>query len=58
MEDLNSCIREKANPIQIKECSIEFRKEGQTIFYSVKEEHLYLLHPFFSIINQTTSNVN
>lgn len=118
MEDLSSCIREKANPMQINECRskiatngtsftqlsgilslagnevrlkilylleqekelcpcdlsdilgmsipaisqhlrkmkdgniIEFRKEGQTIFYSLKEEHLKLLHPFFKIINQ------
>lgn len=31
---------------------IEFRKEGQTIFYSLKLEHLKLLNPFFNIINQ------
>lgn len=118
MENLNSCIREKANPIQINECRnkiatnetsftqlsgilslagndvrlkilylleqekelcpcdlsdilrmsipavsqhlrkmkdgniIEFRKDGQTIFYSLKSEHLKLLQPFFNIINQ------
>jgi ArsR family transcriptional regulator, lead/cadmium/zinc/bismuth-responsive transcriptional repressor len=117
MEEINTCIREKANPVQIRECRdkvsdnensftqlagilslagnevrlkilylldqekelcpcdlsdilgmsipavsqhlrkmkdgniIEFRKEGQTIFYSLKAEHLKLLHPFFSIIN-------
>ncbi len=31
---------------------IEFRKEGQTIFYSLRIEHVSLLHTFFSIINQ------
>lgn len=31
---------------------IEFRKEGQTIFYSLKTEHLKLLQPFFNIINR------
>ncbi|MFL9483256.1 ArsR/SmtB family transcription factor [Chitinophagaceae bacterium LWZ2-11] len=31
---------------------IEFRKAGQTIFYSLKSEHLKLLRPFFKIINQ------
>ncbi len=31
---------------------IESRKEGQTIFYSLKTEHLKLLRPFFKIINQ------
>ena len=31
---------------------IESRKEGQTIFYSLKKEHLKLLRPFFKIINQ------
>lgn len=117
MEDLNSCIRDKANPLQIQECRsvieanvdsfislsgvlalagnevrlkilyllerekelcpcdlsdilgmtvpaisqhlrkmkdgqlIEFRKEGQTIFYSLKSDSLSLLTPFFSIIN-------
>lgn len=117
MENLNVCIRDKANPLQINECRnkmaanedsftqlssilaltgnqvrlkilyllnqekelcpcdlsdilgmsipavsqhlrkmkdgniVEFRKEGQTIFYSLKVEHLDLLHPFFSIIN-------
>lgn len=118
MENLNSCIREKANPIQINACRskiasneasfshlsgilsltgndvrlkilylleqekelcpcdlsdilgmsipavsqhlrkmkdgniIEFRKEGQTIFYSLKMEYLKLLHSFFNIINK------
>jgi len=31
---------------------IVFRKEGQTIFYSLKGEHLNLLRPFFDIIDQ------
>lgn len=31
---------------------IESRKEGQTIFYSLRSEHLKLLRPFFKIINQ------
>lgn len=119
MEDLNVCIRDKANPVQINECRkkisanegsfmqlsgilalagnevrlkilylldqekelcpcdlsdilgmsipavsqhlrkmkdgniIEFRKEGQTIFYSLKPGYLKLLQPFFSIINHT-----
>jgi len=31
---------------------IESRKTGQTIFYSLKVEHLKLLRPFFKIIDQ------
>lgn len=31
---------------------IEFRKEGQTIFYSLKTKHLKLLRPFFKMVNQ------
>ncbi len=31
---------------------VESRKEGQTIFYSVRIEHLKLLRPFFKIIKQ------
>ena len=31
---------------------IEARKEGQTIFYSLRNEHLKVLKPFFKIINQ------
>jgi len=31
---------------------VESRKAGQTIFYSLKGEHLKLLRPFFKIINQ------
>ncbi|MBA3649066.1 MAG: helix-turn-helix transcriptional regulator [Chitinophagales bacterium] len=30
---------------------IESRKEGQTIFYSLKKEHLKILRSFFKIIN-------
>ena len=29
------------------------RKTGQTIFYSIRIEHLKLLRPFFRLINQT-----
>ncbi len=118
MEELNVCIRDKADPLQIRECRekiaakmdaftglsdilglagnevrlkilylldqeqelcpcdlsdilgmtipavsqhlrkmkegniLTFRKEGQTIFYSLKKEHLDLLYPFFKIINR------
>ena len=31
---------------------IEARKEGQTIFYSLRSQHLKVLRPFFKIINQ------
>lgn len=31
---------------------VESRKAGQTIFYSLRREHLKLLRPFFKIINQ------
>ena len=31
---------------------VEFRKAGQTIFYSVKSERIKLLRLFFKIINQ------
>ena len=31
---------------------IEARKEGQSIFYSLRSEHLKVLRPFFKIINQ------
>ncbi len=31
---------------------IEARKAGQTIFYSLRREHLKTLRPFFKIINQ------
>ncbi len=31
---------------------IEARKEGQTIFYFLRKEHLKILQPFFKIINQ------
>ena len=31
---------------------IESRREGQTIYYSLKEAHLKILKPFFKYINQ------
>ncbi|MBN8836221.1 MAG: winged helix-turn-helix transcriptional regulator [Sphingobacteriia bacterium] len=31
---------------------IEARKEGQTIFYSLRSDQLKILRPFFKIINQ------
>lgn len=31
---------------------IEARKEGQTIFYSLRKEHLKIVRPFFKLINQ------
>ena len=31
---------------------IESRREGQTIYYSLKEEHLKILKPFFKYITQ------
>lgn len=31
---------------------IEARKAGQTIFYSLRSEHLKTIRPFFKIINQ------
>ena len=31
---------------------IESRREGQTIYYFLKEEHLKILKPFFKYINQ------
>lgn len=31
---------------------IEFRREGQTIFYAIKKAHMTLLHPFFNMIDQ------
>ncbi len=31
---------------------IEFRKEGQTIYYSIKASHMRILKPFFKHINQ------
>jgi DNA-binding transcriptional ArsR family regulator len=34
---------------------IEARKEGQTIFYSLRNQHLKILRPFFKIINQQNS---
>lgn len=34
---------------------IQSRKEGQTIFYSLRSEHLKMLRPFIKIINQQNS---
>jgi ArsR family transcriptional regulator, lead/cadmium/zinc/bismuth-responsive transcriptional repressor len=31
---------------------IESRRDGQTIYYSLKEEHMKVLKPFFKYINQ------
>src|SRR6266542_3502575 len=31
---------------------IQSRKEGQTIYYSLRDEHLKILRPFFKFINQ------
>lgn len=122
MEEVNVCIREKANPLQINECRkklavnegafeqlsgmlalagnevrlkmlyllhreeelcpcdlsdilgmsipavsqhlrklkdgnmIGFRKEGQTIFYTLKEEQLALLQPFFDLVDAQAFN--
>jgi ArsR family transcriptional regulator, lead/cadmium/zinc/bismuth-responsive transcriptional repressor len=33
------------------------RREGQTIYYSLKEEHLKILKPFFKYINQSNLKV-
>ena len=33
---------------------IESRREAQTIYYSLKDEHIKILKPFFSYLNQTT----
>lgn len=31
---------------------VKIRKVGQTIFYSLKDEHLKILRPFFKFVNQ------
>jgi DNA-binding transcriptional ArsR family regulator len=31
---------------------IEFRKEGQTIYYSIKSDHAKILKPFFKYVDQ------
>jgi DNA-binding transcriptional ArsR family regulator len=31
---------------------IKFRKEGQTIYYSLRDEHLEILRPFFKWISR------
>ncbi len=36
---------------------IESRKEGQTIYYSLKEENLKILRPFFKHINVQTEKL-
>ena len=36
---------------------IEFRKEGQTFYYSLKQENLKILKPFFKHINQKVENL-
>ncbi|MBN8700337.1 MAG: winged helix-turn-helix transcriptional regulator [Chitinophagales bacterium] len=36
---------------------IEARREGQTIYYSLKEEHLKILKPFFKYINRQNLKV-
>ena len=36
---------------------IESTREGQTIYYSLKEEHLKILKPFFKYINQQNSKL-
>ena len=35
---------------------IQSRKEGQTIFYSVKEDHIKVLRPFFKYLNQSSAS--
>jgi DNA-binding transcriptional ArsR family regulator len=37
---------------------IESRREGQTIFYSLKAEHMTLLRPFFKHIVKQSNKVN
>ncbi len=36
---------------------IQARKEGQTIYYSLRDEHLKILKPFFKHINQQNLKV-
>lgn len=36
---------------------IESRREGQTIYYSLKVEHLEILKPFFKYINQQSLTI-
>ena len=35
---------------------IQSRRQAQTIYYSLKEEHIKILNPFFKYINQRTLN--
>jgi DNA-binding transcriptional ArsR family regulator len=38
---------------KLKDASVvDFRKEGQTIFYSLNKAQLKLLHPFFRMVDQ------
>jgi DNA-binding transcriptional ArsR family regulator len=36
---------------------IQFRKEGQTIFYSLKQEHLKMLRSLFKYINELNAKL-
>ncbi|MDX2001824.1 MAG: metalloregulator ArsR/SmtB family transcription factor [Chitinophagales bacterium] len=36
---------------------IEFRKEGQTIYYSVKANHMKILKPFFKHLKQNQETI-
>ncbi len=36
---------------------IEARRDGQTIYYSLKEEHVKILKPFFKYINQQNTKL-
>ena len=36
---------------------IESRKEGQTIYYSLMQENLKIIQPFFKLINKQTQNL-
>lgn len=36
---------------------IETRRNGQTIYYSLKEEHVRILKPFFKYINQQNTKL-
>ncbi|OJW77941.1 MAG: transcriptional regulator [Bacteroidetes bacterium 46-16] len=35
---------------------VEYRKEGQTIYYFIKANHIKILKPFFKHINQAQEN--
>ena len=36
---------------------IESRKEGQTIYYSLMQENLKIIQPFFKLVNNQTQNL-